>query len=302
MLPGMRNELEYVPAWIVAHMLGALPRPLARAAGIVLARIIYIFHRRLRQVGMRNLEIAFPQISPTERRRILLALFDGFGRQLAEIAHFPRYTRQNVGRVATYEGFENFERAHQRGKGVIFLTAHLGGWEIGSFVHSLNGYPLKVLVRPLDNPKLDRLVAEYRGMHGNTSIPKNDLRGVLHTLRSGETVGILMDQNMSPPQGVFVDFFGHLACTASLVAKVAARTDAAVVPAFTIWDPVLRKYKIHFDPAMELVRSGDEDRAMLENTAAFTKVIELYARKYPEQWLWVHRRWKTRPAGETGLY
>jgi len=298
----MRNELEYVPAWTVAHMLGALPRPLARAAGILLARSIYLVHGRLRHVGMRNLEIAFPQSSSAERRRILRSLFSGFGRQLAEISLFPRYTRENVSRIATYEGFENFERAHLRGKGVIFLTAHLGGWEIGSFVHSLNGYPLKILIRPLDNPKLDRLVAQYRGMHGNKSIPKNDLRGVLHALKAGETVGILMDQNMSPPQGIFVDFFGHLACTASVVAKVAARTGSAVVPAFTIWDPVLRKYKIHFDPAIELVRSDDEDRDTLENTASFTKVIERYARKYPEQWLWVHRRWKTRPPGEPPLY
>jgi KDO2-lipid IV(A) lauroyltransferase len=298
----MRYELEYAPAWLVARTLGLLPRPLARGAGIVVGHLVYLLHRRLRRVALRNLELAFPQMNPSERRRIARQLFTGLGRQLAEVCLFRRYTRKNVSQVAVYEGFENFERAQQRGKGVIFLTAHLGGWEIGSFVHALNGNPLKVLVRPLDNPYLDAMVSRYRGMHGNGTIAKSDLRSLLAALRGGETVGILMDQNMTPPQGVFVDFFGHAACTAAMVARVALRTGAAVVPAFTIWDPVLRKYKVHFDPGMELVRSGDEEQDTAANTAAFTKVIENYARKYPEQWLWVHRRWKTRPAGEPSLY
>ncbi len=298
----MRYRLEYAPAWLVAHTLGALPRPLARAAAIILARLFYVFHARLRRVGMHNLQIAFPQMPRGERRRILLRLFDGLGRQLAEVCLFPRYTRENAGRVAVYDGFENFERAHSRRKGVIFLTAHLGGWEIGSFVHAVNGHPLKILIRPLDNPYLDRMVARYRGMHGNTTIPKTDLRGVIAALRAGETVGILMDQNMTLAQGEFVDFFGHPACTTTMVARLALRSEAAVVPAFTIWDGVLGKYRIHFDPEIELVRSGNEEADAIANTAVFTKVIESYARKYPEQWLWVHRRWKTRPPGEPALY
>jgi KDO2-lipid IV(A) lauroyltransferase len=299
---GMRYRLEYAPAWLVAHILGAMPRPLARAAAILLARLFYLFHGRLRRVGMRNLQIAFSQMEAGERRHIVRELFDGLGRQLAEVCLFPRYTRENAGGVAVYDGFENFERAHNRGKGVIFLTAHLGGWEIGSFVHAVNGHPLKVLIRPLDNPYLDRLVAQYRGMHGNESIPKNDIRAVIAALRAGETVGILMDQNMTPPQGVFVDFFGHAACTTTVVARLALRTDAAVVPGFTIWDRTLGKYRIHFDAAQELVRTGDEEADAVANTAVFTKVIEEYARKYPGQWLWVHRRWKTRPPGEPPLY
>ncbi len=298
----MRYRLEYAPAWLVAHTLGVLPRPLARFTAILLARLFYVFHVRLRRVGMRNLQLAFPQMTRRERRRILLRLFDGLGRQLAEVCLFPRYTRENAARIAIYDGFENFEQAHIRAKGVIFLTAHLGGWEIGSFVHALNGHPLKILVRPLDNPYLDRMVEQYRGMHGNTSIPKNDLRGVMAALRAGETVGILMDQNMTPPQGVFVDFFGHAACTTSMVARLAMRTGAAVVPGFTIWDRALGKYRIHFDPAIDLIRSGNEEADAVANTAVFNKVIESYARKYPEQWLWVHRRWKTRPPGEAPLY
>jgi len=299
----MRHRLEYAPVWLLVQFLGLLPRPLARAKGIFLGWLVYLLHRRLRRVGMRNLELAFPEKSAAERRRILRALFTGLGRQLAEFCLFPRYTRKNVERVAVYQGLENYEAARQRGRGVILLTAHLGGWEVGSFVHSLNGHPLHVVVRALDNPHLNSLVDRYRCLHGNTTFEKQDFaRGLLGALKAGETVGILMDQNMTPPQGVFVDFFGKPACTASGVARVALRTGAAVVPAFTLWDRALRKYRVQFDSALELVRTGDEEADAVANTAAFTRVIENYARQYPEQWLWVHRRWKTRPEGEASLY
>jgi KDO2-lipid IV(A) lauroyltransferase len=299
----MRHRLEYAPVWLLMQVIRLLPRPLARAAGIVLGQLVYLVHGRLRRVGMRNLELAFPEKSAAERRRILRSLFGGLGRQLAEFCLFPRYRKENVERVAVYQGLENYQAARQRGKGVIFLTAHLGGWEIGSFVHSLNGHPLHVVVRALDNPYLNALVDRYRCLHGNTTFDKQDLaRRLLGALKAGETVGILMDQNMSPPQGVFVEFFGRLACTASVVARVALRTDAAVVPAFTIWDAAQKKYRVQFDPALELVRTGNEEADALSNTAAFTQVIEKYARQYPEQWLWVHRRWKNRPEGEAPLY
>ena len=121
-------------------------------------------------------------------------------------------------------------------------------------------------------------------------------------MRNQETVGILMDTNMTPPQGVFVNFFGIAACTASGMARVALHTGAAVVPAFTIWDPVLRHYRVEFDRPVELVRTGNDEADAIANTATFTRIIEDYVRRYPDQWLWVHRRWKTRPAGEAGLY
>ncbi len=215
----------------------------------------------------------------------------------------PKYTRENVDEVVVYDGFENFACALKRGKGVLFLTAHLGGWELSAFVHSLHGYPLHVVMRPLDNPYLDRLVRRYRTMHGNTMVEKDDfVRGLLAAVKAGETVGILMDTNMTPPQGVFVDFFGVPACTASGLARIALRTDAAVVPGFTIWDSTLGKYRLRFDPAVPLIRSGDDDADAVANTARFTSIIEGYVRQYPEQWLWVHRRWKTRPEGELPFY
>ncbi len=299
----MRHRLEYAPVWLFAKVMGVLPRWAARAKGISLGLLFYYLHRRLRRVGMRNLEIAFPGMPKRERRRIVRRVFVNLGRQLAEFCLFPRYTKENVNRVAVYDGFENFEVARARGKGVIFLTGHFGGWEVGSFVHSLHGNPIRIVVRPLDNPYLDAFVDRYRTLHGNSTFGKQDFaRGLLTAMKEGATVGILMDQNVTPPAGVFVDFFGQPACTASGIARVALRTEAAVVPGFTIWDKALRKYRIHFDPALELARSGDDEKDAITNTALFTKVIERYAREYPGQWLWVHRRWKTRPEGAPPLY
>jgi len=299
----MRNRLEYAPVWLLVRGLAIMPAFMARAVGIVLARTVYLLHGRLRQVGMRNLQLAFPQMPAPERRRILRRLFTNLGRQLGDFCRFPRYRRQNISQLVAYDGFEHFERAHARGKGVLFLTAHFGGWEISSFMHALHGHPMHILVRPLDNPYLDRLVTWNRTISGNHTIPKRDFaRAMLAALRAGEIVGILMDQNMLPEQGVFVDFFGIPACTSTLMARMALRTDAAVVPAFCPWDPALGRYRMRFDPALPLIRSGDEEADILANTAAYTKVIEDYARRYPEQWLWVHRRWKTRPPSEKPLY
>jgi KDO2-lipid IV(A) lauroyltransferase len=299
----MRYRLQYMPVALMVRLIGALPRPLARGAGIMIGGLVYYLHRRLRRVGMRNLQLAFPQKTRKERRKILRGVYVSLGRLLGEACLFPYYTPENAPQVAVYQGFENFEAAEKRGKGVLFLTGHFGGWEVGSFFHSLMGHPMQIVVRPLDNPYVDALVARYRGLHGNTMISNKEFaRGLIAAMRANATVGILMDTNMTPPQGVFVDFFGIPACTASGLARVALHTGAAVVPAFTIWDPVLRKYRVEFDPALELVRTGDDEADAVANTALFTRVIEEYVRRYPDQWLWVHRRWKTRPAGEQPLY
>jgi KDO2-lipid IV(A) lauroyltransferase len=299
----MLQRLQYAPAWTIIKLLGLLPRSLARAVGISFAQLIYLLHFKLRRVGMRNLELAFPEKNRSERARILRGEFTSLGRQLAEVCQFPKYTLENVNQVVVYEGFENYERAYARGKGVLFLTAHFGGWELSAFMHSMHGHWMHIVMRPMDNVYLDRMIREYRTMHGNTVVPKDDfIRGLLAAMKNGETVGILMDTNMTPPQGIFVDFFGIPACTASGLARIALRTDAAVVPGFTIWDPILRKYRLHFDPAVELIRTGDDEADITANTQKFTKIIEDYVRKYPDQWLWVHRRWKTRPEGSPPLY
>jgi KDO2-lipid IV(A) lauroyltransferase len=299
----MRRKLEYAAAWPFIKILGLLPRSLSRAFAIGIGQVVYLLHFRLRQVGMRNLEMVFPEKSVAERKQILRGVFTSLGRQLAELCQFPRYTPENIDEVVVYDGLENYERAYARGKGVLFLTGHFGGWELSAFAHSLHGHWLHVVMRPMDNQYLDRLLQQYRTMYGNKTVDKDDfVRGLLAAMKAGETVGILMDTNMTPPQGIFVDFFGIPACTASGLARIALRTDAAVVPGFTIWDSALRKYRLRFDPALELVRTGNLEADITANTQMFTKVIEDYVRKYPDQWLWVHRRWKTRPEGQPPLY
>src|SRR5258708_32663051 len=231
----MSPRLEYYPVWLFAMFIRALPRSLARALCMGLGLLVYGVHSRLRRVGLRNLDIAFPSRSKKEKKRILRGLFLGLGRQLAEFCLFPRYTAANVSRIAVYDGFQNFADALARGKGVLFLTAHCGGWEIGSFVHSLQGHPMNIVVRPLDNPYVDALGDRYRTLHGNRTISKKHFaRALLTALRAHGVVGILIDTTMTPPQGAFVDFFGVPACTPTGVARVALHTDAAVLPAFTI--------------------------------------------------------------------
>jgi KDO2-lipid IV(A) lauroyltransferase len=299
----MRQRIEYLAVWLLVRTLGALPRPLARAAGSFISDVTYLLHSRLRRVGQKNLSMALPELTEAERKRLLRIVFAGLGRQLAEFSQFPKYTRDNVSQVAVYEGFENFDAARRLGKGVLFLTAHVGAWEIGSFAHSIYGNPMNIVVRDLDNKLVDGLVRRYRTLHGNVTFDNRDFaRGLLGAMRGGETVGILMDTNMTPPQGVFVDFFGIQACTASGLARVASKTGAAVVPAFTIWDAAIGKYKITFAPALTLVHTGNAEADAVSNTALFTNAIESCVREHPEQWLWVHRRWKTRPTGEPPIY
>jgi KDO2-lipid IV(A) lauroyltransferase len=215
----------------------------------------------------------------------------------------PGYSLDRASQFIRYQGLENYLAAKQRGKGVLVLTGHLGAWELSSFYHSLAGYPMGMVIRKLDNPWVNRFVNEIRTQHGNRVLPKDDFaRGLIAAMRAGGTVGVLMDTNMTPPQGVFVDFFGHAACAASGVARVALRTGAAVLPGFLVWDPAEKKYVLHFLPELQLADTGDAERDATANTQMFTTALENVIREYPEQWLWVHRRWKTRPAGETAIY
>ena len=299
----MRQRLEYAAAWPFIKILGILPRPLAHGVGIGLGWLVYFLHVRLRQVGMRNLAMVFPEKSESERARILRGEFASLGRQLAEVCHFSKYTPENLSEIVVFEDYENFERARARGKGVLLFAGHFGGWELSSFAISMRGHWMHVIMRGMDNVYLGKLIEHYRTMHGNKAVDKDDfVRGLLSAMKAGEVVGMLMDTNMTPPQGIFVDFFGIPACTASGLARIALRTDAAVVPTFTIWDAKLKKYRLRFDPAVELLHSGDLDADIKANTQRFTSIIEDYVRKYPGQWLWVHRRWKTRPPGEAPLY
>lgn len=298
-----RERLEYCLVRVFVACIGALPRKAARGVGACIGALAFHLLDRLRRVGMQNLQLAFPEKSSAERETILRGVYRNLGYLLAEFCKMPGYTPERASQFIFYDGLENYLKARARGKGVLVLTGHLGAWELSSFYHSLMGYPMGMVIRRLDNPLVDEFVNRIRCMHGNRVMHKDDFaRSLIAAMRGGETVGILMDTNMTPPQGVFVPFFGVEACTPSGMAKIALKTEAAVVPGFLLWHEQEQRYRLHFGRELQLTQTGDAEADTLANTALFTSVIERYAREYPDQWLWMHRRWKTRPAGEAGIY
>lgn len=299
----MQERIEFWLVTAVARTLGRLPRALARAIVDLLTKILYLLLGRLRHVGELNLELAMPELPRRERRRILRNLFRNLGWQLVEFCRMPRYTTENTRSWIRTEGLEHYLAAERGGKGVLILTGHLGAWELSSFYHSLMGHPMGIVIRRLDNKLLDEYVNHIRCLRGNRVLHKDDFaRGLLTAMHAGEAVGILMDTNMTPPQGVFVHFFGIEACTASGLARVALRTGAAVVPGFLVWEERERRYVLHFGPELSFNTTGDTESDILTATQQCNDVLEAWIRRYPDQWLWIHRRWKTRPAGEPGLY
>jgi KDO2-lipid IV(A) lauroyltransferase len=294
--------MEFAAVWLIVHGVRLLPRTLARTVGAAIGAIAFEGLGRLRRVGLRNLELAFPKKTAAEREAILRSEYRNLGFLLAEFCKMPGYTAESATQFIHYEGLDNYLKARDRGKGVLVLTGHLGAWELSSFYHSLMGMPMGMVIRRLDNPLVDAFVNRIRCLHGNRVIHKDDFaRGLIASMRAGDTVGILMDTNMTPPQGVFVPFFGVQACTASGMARIAEKTGAAVVPGFLLWEKDEGKYVLHFGKELDVVHTGDAEQDALTNTATFTSAIEAYVRRYPDQWLWMHRRWKTRPAGEEGI-
>jgi KDO2-lipid IV(A) lauroyltransferase len=299
----MKEWLEYAAVWAILKMFGALPRGLARSAAAAIAYIFFAMIPKLRRIAEFNLRLAFPDWDAGRRNTVLRGMVRNLGWMAAEFARFPRYTRENIESILILDGHDNFLNGQRRGKGVLYLTGHIGAWEVSSFAHALYGFPLHYMARPLDNARVDSLVNRYRCLSGNRPIFKNEsARALLKILKDAGTVGILADQNTMPEEGVFVDFFGKSACTTTGIARVALHTDAAVVPGYAYWDSGIGKYRLRFEPAVELVRTGDTERDVFVNTQKFANVIEEIIRKHPEQWVWVHARWKTRPKGEPDLY
>ncbi len=299
----MREWLEYWLVMAVARALGRLPRGAARLLAGGIAFGVCCAFGRLRRVGMRNLQLALPEMPSKARKKILRGVYVHLGWQLVEFCRMTRYTPENIRNWMRTEGLEHYLAAQARGKGVLVITGHLGAWELSSFYHSLMGHPMGMVIRRLDNRRLDAFVNAIRCLHGNFVLHKDDFgRGLLTAMRAGQTVGILMDTNMTPPQGEFVQFFGRAACTGTGLAHVARKTGAAVLPGFMLWEPVERRYVLRFGPEVEMPHTENAAADILEGTQLCTRVIESWVRRYPDQWLWIHRRWKTRPAGEAGLY
>jgi len=300
---GIKGVAEYTLALLVIRLFAWMPRRMAHRAATTLAQVGFHFARRQRRAGFRNLEIAFPNLSHSERERILRGCFKNLARLLVEFTHFPELNKNSVCRFVVHDGLDNYLEGLRRGRGVIFMTAHFGAWELSSFAHALYGYPLRFVVRPIDNPRVEKLISKYRTLSGNIPIGRRRAaREILNALRQNEAVGILFDQNTTRGEGVFAEFFGVPAATTPAIALFALRTGAAVVPGFLIWDESLGKHRLRLDQPVELIDTGNLDHDVLENTKAFNRILEGYIRKYPDQWLWIHRRWKTRPEDEASLY
>ena len=299
----MRDWIEYVGAWAGLKLLGILPRGAARFAGASFAAVAYTLRTPLQRAAMKNLQIAFPEWSDAQREKTIRRMIRQVGWMAGEFSQFPRYTRERIEQIVVLDGEENFDVAQRRGKGVLFLTGHMSAWELAPFAHARYGHPLHFLVRPIANRRVDELINGYRCLSGNLPIDKNkSARAILKVLGDGGTVGILADHNTALEEGVFVDFFRIPASTTSGLARIALRTDAAVVPGFLSWDDSIRKYRLGFLPAVELSRTGDEEADVVENTARFMRIVEEWVRAHPDQWLWVHKRWKTRQPGEKPIY
>lgn len=293
----VRNRIE----WAVVSLLMGLLRVLPRRSAFNLARGLTALLRlavpRFTLVARRNLQIAFPEFDEARRLRCLSGCFHNLAGVLLAVARFPLITRKTVGEWIRYEGFEHFEAALLRGKGVVFATGHLGNWELSAYAHALLSAPMGFVVRPLDNPLLDRLSVRYRTLSGNRVISRREsARPLLQMLRANQAVGILADQNTTEDRGVFVNFFGMPACVDAGLAKLAAHTGASIIPGFAVWAESEGRYVLKFYPAIEA--SGDQIR----DTQAVQSALEQAIREYPEQWLWIHRRWKTRPPGEPPVY
>lgn len=237
---------------------------------------------RLRRVARQNLALALPG-TPSEG--VIDEVFDSIARILGSFARLPDITRQNIARWIRCEGLEHVQTGLKRGRGVIFATGHLGNWELSAFGFALLEAPIWVVVRPLDNPLLDRLVERYRGLSGNRSLGKRDYaRSIMEALKRNEMVGILADQH--DQNGVRVNFFGAPALASPGIARLAHKTGAAVVPGFALWSKDESKYVLRFYPPVAM--RGD----VAADTQAIQDAIEAAIREYPGQWLWIHRRWK----------
>lgn len=275
---------------LVLTILRYAPLPIAHFIASLCTQTFDLAAPRLRKIALANLELA----GFGSRQDIVDGVFKTLARSLVVFARFPDIDKTNISAWIRYEGFEHYAEAKRRGRGVLFGTGHLGNWELSAFAHALMTEPMNVVVRPLDDRRVDELVERRRQLSGNRIITKKDAaRTILRALKANEAVGILVDQNSMMNEGVFVDFFGVPACTNVAFAKLAAHSGATVIPGFALWSHEEQRYVLRFYPPVDVTGDAAEDTQRLH------QAIEQVIRQYPDQWLWIHRRWKTRPPGQT---
>ena len=295
----VRHYIEYGLVAAIRALLFLMPRRTAIWCGRRLGGLFYLLDRRHRREVLANLDLAFgEEKSPAEKRRIARGSYWHFGGIFFDFLRSPALSIRKIERITEVRGWENLEEAYSRGKGVLLLTAHYGFWELMGVAQGFRGRPISVIARHLDNPLLERMLHRYRTRSGNTVVYKqNAVKEIFRALRKNEAAAVLIDQNISPRQGVFVDFFGVPASTTPILSAIALKSGAPIVPAFS--QPLLGgRWRFIYEPAIEVSGGGDRSEAIQTITQQCTAIIERYIRHRPDLWLWMHRRWKARPPME----
>jgi KDO2-lipid IV(A) lauroyltransferase len=295
MLTRLRHRLEYALVMSVRFVSGVVPAPLALALGSMVGLVFYAIDRSHRRLAVSQLRAAFPMRTESECRAIARRTFIHFGRSLVMVLRVSTLSASELLNLVDVEGEDRIRTALAAGHGAIVFSGHFGYWELHGLVHALVLAPMSVLARPLDNPYLHALLERMRRATGNQVIYRQGaLRRVLRALQSNECVAILIDQHIHGADAVPVDFFGRPAATTAALATLALRTGAPLVPAFAIPLPDGRCRVIYEHPVeMPATTSADP---VLELTQRCTDVLEMYVRRYPHLWLWMHRRWRDLPA------
>jgi KDO2-lipid IV(A) lauroyltransferase len=298
--------LEYAVARTIVGFLGILPHRVALFVSTRIARLGYYLLGNLRKVGYRNLEIAMPELQQPEREKLVKGSFESLGRVLGEVSQFHKATPAKLEHLIEFHIdhlLELYAKVRHQGRGAIVVTGHIGNWELFVFAFAAIYEPMSYLARPIDNPLIEEMTVRIRSRFGNRPINKtNSVMVASKILREGGILGILADVNAHPKEGVFVPLFGVPACTSTGAALLAIRTNSVIVPMCAVWDREKNKYVAIHGEIIEPAMTGDRKSDVAETTARFTAEIEKFVRAYPDQWLWIHKRWKTRPPGEKSLY
>jgi KDO2-lipid IV(A) lauroyltransferase len=287
----VRRHLEYLLVKALQTVVGVLPNALVMACGDAVGVVFFMLDRAHRRVAEANLARAFPSRPAAERRAIVRAAFRHFGRLLFEILKFSTLSPEQILTRVEFDGDERVRLAYGQGKGVLFITGHFGFWELHAVAHPLQFEPIGVLARTLDNERLNTLLEQIRQRTGNTVIYRQgSIRRVMRLLSERHGVAVLIDQHIQGPDAVYVEFFERPAATTSAVAALALRTGAPVVPVFALPLPKGR-YRLIYEHPVEPPAADSED-AIREFTQRCTDVLEMYVRRHPDLWLWMHRRWR----------
>ncbi len=293
----MRHRLEYAGVRILIGAVRWMPDSVVDRGGTALGRTFHALDRSHRRVAARNVAAAFPTRTPEEHAAIVRGTFEHFGRLLFQLLKFNTLTDAQMLSRVEFEGEERVRAAYAHGKGVVFVTGHFGYWELQALVHALRLRPMSVMARALDNPYLHRLLEQMRTRTGNGVIYRQGtLRRALRVLQEGGSIGVLIDQHIQSKDAISVDFFNRPAATTPIVAALALRTGARIVPLFAL--PLGNgRYRMVYEHSIE-PPSSDVADPIRELTQRCTDVLEMYVRRHPHLWLWMHRRWRE-PQGAT---